>query len=50
MFYLDNHEEKELILDETKRDLKRIIQGLTFLYQLTETQAISLLQDLLAEL
>jgi len=46
MFYLDNHEDKDEILEETKKALKHLLNSLSFVYQLTETQAISLIQDL----
>ena len=50
MFYLDNHEEKKIIVTETKNALNRIIQGLVFVYGLTTAQSLLLTQDLLYEL
>ena len=50
MFYLDNHEEKKIIISETKNALNRIIQGLMFVYGLTNAQSLVLLQDFLYEL
>lgn len=49
MFYLDNEEEKAIIISETKNAISRIVQGLIFVYQFTELQALTLIQDLVAE-
>ena len=46
MFYLDNHEDKDEIVEDTTKALKHLLNSLTFVYQLTEEQAISLIQDL----
>lgn len=50
MFYLDNEQEKAIIINETKNSLTRIVQGLMFVYQFTDSQAITFIQDLVSEM
>jgi len=50
MFYLDNEAEKAIIIKETRNSLSRIVQGLMFVYQFTDSQAITLIQDLVSEM
>lgn len=50
MFYLDNHEDKDEIVEDTTKALKHLLNSLTFVYQLTEEQAIVLVQDLVVTL
>jgi hypothetical protein len=50
MFYLDNEQEKAIIINETKISLSRIVQGLMFVYQFTDSQALTFIQDLISEM
>jgi len=50
MFYLDNEAEKAIIIKETRNSLSRIVQGLMFVYQFTDSQAITFIQDLVSEM
>jgi hypothetical protein len=50
MFYLDNHEDKEEIIRESKLALSRLVTHLVFVHQLTQLQSVALLQDLLEQL
>ena len=50
MFYLDNEQKKAIIINETKNSLTRIVQGLMFVYQFTDSQAITFIQDLVSEM
>lgn len=48
MFYLDNEKKKEIIINETKKAIYRIVQALGFTYNLTDSQALTFIQDLIS--
>jgi hypothetical protein len=48
MFYIDKEKKKEIIINETKKAIYRIVQVLGFTYNLTDSQALTFIQDLIS--